>query len=66
MNELRVKNCRMNGCFDWAMYGRKACVGCGHDKAEHDRRMKLPLRKDADGLLRIHVEEEAADNGVSR
>lgn len=34
--------------------------------AEHDRRMKLPLRKDADGLLRIHVEEEAADNGVSR
>ena len=55
------KNCRMNGCFDWAMYGRKACVGCGHDKAEHDRRMKLPLRKDADGLLRIHVEEEAAE-----
>lgn len=34
--------------------------------AEHDRRMKLPLHKDADGLLRIHVEEEAADNGVSR
>lgn len=32
------KNCRMNGCFDWAMYGRRACVGCGHDKAEHDRR----------------------------
>lgn len=28
--------------------------------------MKLPLRKDADGLLRIHVEEEAADDGVSR
>lgn len=25
--------------------------------AEHDRRMKLPLRKDADGLLRIHVED---------
>lgn len=33
---------------------------------ERDRRMKLPLREDADGLLRIHVEEEAADNGVSR
>lgn len=31
--------------------------------AEHDRRMKLPLRKDADGLLQIHVEEEA--NGTT-
>ena len=30
--------------------------------AEHDRRMKLPLRTDADGMLRIHVEEEAAEN----
>lgn len=29
--------------------------------AEHDRRIKLPLRKDADGLLRIHVEEMAAN-----
>lgn len=30
--------------------------------AEHDRRMKLPLHKDADGLLRIHVEEEAEES----
>lgn len=30
--------------------------------AEHDRRMKLPLRKDADGLLRIHVEKEVEAN----
>ena len=30
--------------------------------AEQYRRMKLPLRKDADGLLRIHVEDEVATN----
>lgn len=48
------ENCLRNGCQD-GYVNAEYCKYCGFDKDEHERRLKLPLVKGADGLRRMNV-----------